>query len=112
MGLQESLAVYNRLLAKKDFFGNPVYQVDEDCCPMLYTASSGGYRYPVEGEPGFGGNEPLKGPGGGDYDHIADASRYAKYNCLQLIRAELEKLKQPVGALARKPAQNPNKRYW
>lgn len=70
MGLQESLAVYNRLLKKKDRFGRLIYRIDKTTCPMLYTASLGGYRYPSAGEPGFGGDEPLKGPQGGDYDHI------------------------------------------
>jgi hypothetical protein len=70
MGLQESIAVYNRLLTKKDRFDKDIYRIDKGTCPMLYIASGGGYRYPVEGEPGFGGDEPLKGPAGGDYDHI------------------------------------------
>lgn len=111
MGLQESLAVYNRLLEKTDQHGNPVYRIDSDCCPMLYVASSGGYRYPVEGEPGFGGDEPLKGPAGGNYDHIADASRYAKFNCLRMIREEL-RLNPAIGALARKVTDNRRKRYY
>jgi hypothetical protein len=112
MGLQESLAVYNRLLEKNDRFGRPIYRIDEDCCPMLTTALSGGYRYPVEGEVGWGSDEPLKGPKGGNYDHIADASRYPKYNCLRLIRAELEKAKKNVGALAVKTTPNRKFRWW
>ena len=59
-GLQESIAVVNRLMENRDMFGHPVYRIDKDTCPMLYTANMGGYRYPVEGEPGFGGDEPLK----------------------------------------------------
>lgn len=112
MGLQESLAVYNRLLKKKDRFGQLVYRVDKATCPMLYIASSGGYRYPVEGEPGFGGNEPLKGPDGGDYDHIADASRYAKFNCLRILRAEMEAANKAVGPLGHTPQENRRKRYY
>lgn len=112
MGLQQSLAVYNRLLEKRNRFGNLVYRIDKDCCPMLYVASRGGYRYPEEGEPGFGGNEPLKGPKGGDFDHIADASRYSKFNCLHLIRSELEAAKASVGALSRRVTPNPKKRYY
>lgn len=112
MGLQESLAVYNRLLAKKDRFNQPIYRIDKETCPMLYTASIGGYRYPVEGEPGFGGNEPLKGPAGGDYDHVADASRYGKFNLLRLIREEVERSKSAVGALQRKATPNRKFRHY
>lgn len=106
MGLSESIAVYNRLLSKNDRFGRPIYQIDKECCPRLYTASMGGYRYPVEGEPGFGGNEPLKGTVGGNYDHVADASRYGKYNLLRIIRTEVEQKKSPVGAMAVKNTLN------
>ena len=115
MGLQESLAVYNRLLEKKDRFGNPIYRIDKEVkngCPMLYTASIGGYRYPVAGEPGFGGDEPLKGPAGGDFDHVADASRYAKYNLLKAIRMEVEQSKHIVGAFDQKVTENRKKRWY
>ena len=112
MGLQESLAVYNRLLEKNDRFGRPVYRIDAKNCEKLYTASLGGYRYPVEGEPGFGGDEPLKGPKGGDFDHVADASRYGKYNNLHLLRAEVEQAKKVVGAFAQKETPNRSKRYY
>lgn len=112
MGLQASLAVYNRLLQKKDRFGRLVYRIDKKTCPMLYTASIGGYRYPVAGEPGFGGDEPLKGPTSGDFDHPADASRYGKYNCLRLIRTEVESAKKSVGAWDRKETPNRVKRYY
>jgi hypothetical protein len=106
IGLQESLAVYNRILEKTDRFGKLIYNIDKKCCPMLWTASSGGYRYPVQGEPGFGGDEPLKGPRGGNYDHLADASRYGKYNCMRLTRVEVEKMKNPVGHWGRKETPN------
>lgn len=112
MGLQESLAVYNRLLENKNKFGDLVYRVDKESCPMLYVASRGGYRYPEEGEPGFGGNEPLKGYAGGDYDHIADASRYAKYNCLRLVRQQIAQAKAAIGKLARSQSPNRPKRYY
>jgi hypothetical protein len=112
MGLQQSLAIYNRLLQKRNQWEQPVYQIDKECCPMLYVASYGGYRYPIEGEAGFGGDAPLKGLAGGNYDHIADASRYAKYNCLQLLRAEVEKAADPVGVWAHRPAKNPKRRWW
>jgi phage terminase large subunit len=112
MGLQESLAIYNRLLEKRDKFGNPVYRIDKATCPMLFNASIGGYRYPVQGEPGFGGDEPLKGPRGGDYDHIADASRYGKYNCLRLLRKEVEAMNKARGVFGHRPVQNRKKRYY
>lgn len=112
MGLQESLAVYNRILQKTDRFGKPIYRIDKKNCSKLYTASLGGYRYPVAGEPGFGGDEPLKGPRGGNYDHIADASRYGKYNCMRLIRAEYEKTKSPIGVWGMKTMPNRKRRDY
>jgi hypothetical protein len=112
IGLQESLAVYNRLLEKNDRFGRPIYRIDSENCKMLYTASLGGYRYPVEGEPGFGGDEPLKGPKGGDFDHVADASRYGKFNNLHLLRAEVEQAKKVVGAFDQKVTPNRDKRWY
>lgn len=112
MGLQESLAVYNRLLENRNQSNELVYRIDKDSCPMLYVASRGGYRYPEEGEPGFGGNEPLKGYAGGDYDHIADASRYAKYNALRLVRQQVAQAKASIGKLAAKTAPNRPKRYY
>ena len=66
----------------------------------------------MEGEPGFGGDEPLKGPVGGDFDHVADASRYAKYNNLRLLRAEVEQAKKPVGAFNVKEIPNRPKRWY
>lgn len=112
MGLQQSLAIYNRLLEKKDKFDKFVYRIDRNACPRLYTASIGGYRYPQEGEPGFGSNEPLKGPDGGDFDHLADASRYAKNNCLRLIKSEVEKAESTVGKLAIRVTPNRKRRYY
>lgn len=109
--LQLTLAVYNRLLEKKDSMGRLVYRIDRKCCPMLYLASLGGYRYPNPGEVGFGKDEPGKGEQFGNFDHVADASRYAKINCLRLSKMELERMKKPVGALARELCPNPPKRY-
>jgi PBSX family phage terminase large subunit len=112
MGLQESITIYNRLLERKDRFGRHVYKIDKTTCPMLYTASIGGYRYPEEGEPGFGGNEPLKGISGQNYDHISDAARYSKVGCLKIIKAEAEAAMRRVGPLAEKTPVNRNKRYY
>lgn len=97
-GLQESLALYNRLLEARDTKNRLIYRIDIKGCPMLYAASMGGYRYPGQGEPGFGGDEPLKGPKGGNYDHIADASRYSKLNVLRLLKVNDED-KAPTGLL-------------
>lgn len=110
-GLDGSIALYNRLLELQDPNGHFVYRIDAKNCPMLYAASSGGYRWPAVGEPGYDSGEPLKGPEGGNYDHIADASRYAKYNSLRLIRASLETPKAPVGPLARNTPVNRPRRW-
>lgn len=109
--LQLTLAVYNRLLEHKDSRGNLAYRICRNGCPMLYLASLGGYRYPREEEVGFGKDEPGKGPPFDNYDHIADASRYAKINCLRLAKAELEKLQRPVGRLAKELSPNPTRRW-
>lgn len=106
-----TLSIYNRLLEKKDASGKYVYRICKKSCPSLYLASLGGYRYPEKGEVGFGKDEPGKGPQFGNFDHIADASRYAKVNCLRLARSELEKMQRPVGILAK--ASTPNRaRRW
>lgn len=110
--LQTGVAVYNRLLQNRDPEGRYVYRIDRKGCPMLYTASIGGYRFPVKGEPGFGSGKPLKGEAGGNYDHVADAARYAKVNCLRLIRGELEAIKAPVGRLQLKRKYNKPRKWW
>lgn len=112
IGLQESIAIYNRLLERKDRNGEWVYKIDEETCPMLYTASIGGYRYPMEGEPGFGSNEPLKGEAGQNYDHLADASRYAKMGALRIIKTEHENSNPLGGKLAVKKSVNRPRRWY
>lgn len=113
MGFQDSITIYNRLLEKKAKDGQHVYRIDRKCCPRLYVATIGGYRYPIAGEPGYGGDEPMKGPKGGNYDHLADAGRYAKINCLKQIAEEgSEKNKPPVGAMAAKTKVNRPRRYY
>ncbi len=111
MPFQDSITVYNRLLEKRDKFGRPCYLIDEKTCPMLYTASCGGYRWPVEGEPGFQSGYPLKGEAGGNYDHVADAARYAKINCLKNVVKDMQEAKESVGKLAVKQSYN-RKRRW
>jgi hypothetical protein len=113
LGFQDQLTVYNRLLEKTDSGGRLVYRIDRAACPRLYVASLGGYRYPVEGEPGFGSGTPLKGAAGGDYDHIADASRYAKVNCLKAIKVEaLTQMNPTVGKLATRRKYNRKRRDY
>jgi hypothetical protein len=109
--LQLTLSVYNRLLEKKDKQGRLCYRICRKGCNMLYLASLGGYRYPSLGELGFGRDEPGKGPTFDNYDHIADASRYAKINCLRLAKVELEKMQRPVGRLTKEITPNPLKRW-
>lgn len=109
--LQLTLAAYNRLLEKRDRFGRLVYQIDKAGCPMLYLASLGGYRYPNSDETGFLSNEPGKGPDFDNYDHIADASRYAKINFLRLLKVEMEKLQKPIGAFGRNSKPNRPRRW-
>lgn len=110
--LKDTIAVYNRLLERKDQFNQNVYRLDRKNCPKLYVATLGGYRYPREGEPGFGKDEPLKGPRGGNYDHIVDAARYAKINCLRLAKMDQEAKAANVGQLARKWNINPKRRIY
>lgn len=112
MGLAESIALYNRLLQKRDRHGNYIYRLDKFSCPRLHTASSGGYRYPNPGEPGHGSDEPLKGEAGQNYDHIADASRYAKINCMRLLREAGEDPKDAVGRLVRPVKVNRKRVGW
>jgi len=121
-GLHETIAIVNRLLEKKNGpskqlpngstieTGAPVYQIDKKHCPILFRGFCGAYRYPNEKEPGFGDNLPLKGTLCGNVDHIQDASRYAKINCLRLLKAEIEKAKAPTHKANRPRNPNPDKR--
>ncbi len=109
--LQLTLAAYNRLLEGKDRHGRLIYRICRTGCPMLYLASLGGYRYPNEGETGYGSGEPGKGPDFGNFDHVSDASRYGKINFLHLMKVYMETLQKPVGVLAKKSCPNPPRRY-
>lgn len=91
LGVNSSLTAYNRFLEMRDNKGEPCYRIDEAGCPMLFAASSGGYRYPAEGEPGHGGDLPGKGPFFGNFDHVADASRYAKAGVLRIMKVDVDK---------------------
>lgn len=90
-GLQESLTAYNRFLEMRDAKGDPCYRIDSAGCPKLHAGSAGGYRYPSEGEPGFGGDTPGKGPFFGNFDHLADASRYQKLGVLRIMKVGMDK---------------------
>jgi len=43
-------------------------------------------------EAGYTSGEPIKGPKCNGADHIADASRYPKINCLRLAQQEFDKI--------------------
>lgn len=113
LGLQESIALYNRFLEKKDKHGNFCYRIDKEACPRLHRASAGGYRYPSDpSEAGYASGEPLKGYKGGNFDHLVDASRYSKLGVLRLLRAAEESKEKTVGLLGRSLKINPKKRYY
>lgn len=111
IGLQQSIAAYNRFLELRDAKGDPCYRIDEQGCPKLFAASAGGYRYPTEGEPGFGSDQPGKGPAFGNFDHLADASRYAKAGVLRLMKVEVDK-RPNVGRLARRRKLNKPRKWY
>lgn len=94
--LQVTLAICNGLMQARDKNGNVCYKVDKKHCPIMYRALAGEYRYPKVGDPGYRSGEPLKGELCGNVDHIHDAGRYAKINCLKLMRSEYEETKKPI----------------
>jgi len=111
--LDTTIAIVNRLLKTKDPQGRYTYKIDKKNCPRLYTAMLGEYRYPFAGEPGFSTGEPIKGPKANGADHIVDAGRYPKINCLQLAQKMMdEALKPKTGPLANRCKKlNRPKRY-
>ena len=90
--LDTTISIYNRLLEQRDPAGRFVYRLDKKWCPHLYAASLGEYRWPLHGEAGYTSGEPIKGPKCNGADHIADASRYPKINCLRLAQQEFDKI--------------------
>lgn len=116
-GLVETIAIVNRLFEKKNGprtvtasgfpieTGSPVYRIDKKNCPILYRGLCGAYRYPNEQEPGYGTGIPIKGLLCGNVDHLQDAARYPKINCLRLLKAEMEETK---AAIDRPKTRNPN----
>jgi hypothetical protein len=112
-GLASTLAVCNRFLEITDKARRPVYRIVKAQCPTLYAGLCGKYRYPEKGEPGYGDGNPIKGPLAEDVDHVMDAWRYAKINCLKLAGEPVERQPPPVGVLA--PGvrfRNPRKRGY
>lgn len=111
-GVSKGVAIINRFLAKRDATGRPCFLIDGHACPILKAALSGGYRYPQEGEPGFGGDEPLKGTSHQpfDYSHAADGMRYPLLNILKLMRGEVEQTNAPTFAKKRKNL-NPTRKF-
>jgi hypothetical protein len=105
-GLQETLAVVNRLMEKRDPQGRWCYRIDVTSCPRLARAYRGGYRYPAVGESGYGNDAPMKGAACDNLDHLADAARYGKINCLRLLQDEMAGAKPPLFA-AKKKSVNP-----
>jgi len=108
--LQVTLAIVNRLMQRRDKKGQTVYKVDKKHCPIMYRALAGEYRYPKVGDPGYGSGAPLKGEICGNVDHIHDAGRYAKINCLRLVREDYVQTKTP-NYMATRKNPNPTKRY-
>lgn len=105
-GLQETIAIVNRFLAKRDKKGHPCFKIDTKGAPLLTQALEGGYRYPVVGEPGYGKDEPLKGDLCENLDHPADSFRYLCVNVLRLQNTGTAKHPFPnIPTLKRK---NPN----
>lgn len=88
--LHTTIAIGNRLMELKDPKGRHQYRIDKKGCPRLHRAQAGEYRYPFKGEPGYTSGEPIKGPRANGADHIADAARYARINCLQLAQRMME----------------------
>jgi hypothetical protein len=92
--LHTTIAIGNRLMEIKDPLGRNVYRLDRINCPRLHRAQAGEYRYPFRGEPGYSSGEPIKGPRAGGADHIADAARYGRINCLQLAHRMMDEMQK------------------
>lgn len=110
-GLMETIGIVNRLMAKRDSQGRPVYRLDASGCPRLARGLHGGYRWPPADERGGNENVPLKGEKCENLDHVQDAARYAKINALKLLKLEIEKKAPPTPWNMSKPKPaNPRRR--
>lgn len=111
--LDTTITIVNRLMQSKDPNGRFVYRIDKKNCPRLYTAHCGEYRYPKPGEAGYSTGDPIKGPVANGADHLEDASRYPKINCLRLAKRIMEELKPKTGVLAQRHVKiNPKRKDW
>jgi len=111
-GLQETIAIVNRLMSKKDKKGRPVFRLDRKGCPRLTRALHGGYRWPDASQKGGNENVPLKGLACENLDHVADALRYPMANALRLTKEEIAAEKKPPAfAASRTKSLNPSRRF-
>jgi hypothetical protein len=97
LGLQPSIAIGNRIMqqhhmvetidfstGEKSYRAVWHFQIDKKKCPTLAAGLRGRYRYPVEGEPDFGKDVPMKGSGCNHVDHVCDGARYGWCNVLAI----------------------------
>jgi Terminase large subunit, T4likevirus-type, N-terminal len=98
--LDTTISIVNRLMQSRDPNGRVQYRVDRKNCPRLFLAHSGEYRWPKPGEAGFNTGLPIKGPQANGADHLEDASRYPKINCLRLAKKVIEEQKPKTGVLS------------
>lgn len=111
--LDTTISIVNRLMQARDPNKRFVYRIDKKNCPRLYVAHLGEYRYPKPGEAGYLGGLPIKGPQANGADHVEDASRYPKINCLRLAKRLMEELKPKTGVLAQRAVKiNPKKKDY
>ena len=89
-GLQETIAIVNRLMDTRDPAGRPTFRVDAKLCPQLARGFRGGYRWPQGTERGEQ-NLPLKGIACDHLDHTQDAFRYSVINTLRLTKTNAER---------------------
>lgn len=111
-GIATTIAICNRLLNTTDpDTSKHVFRIDTEYCPVLHNALLGQYRYPKEGEPGYGTDtaQPLKGDVVDNCDHVVDSWRYGIINCMRLANEPNEKQLPPIGDLKRKSSLNPSK---
>lgn len=108
--LHTTIAIGNRLMETKDPMGRYIYRIDKKNCPRLHRAQVGEYRYPFRGEPGFSAGEPIKGPRANGADHIADAARYGRINCLKLAQQIMDEATRNVTGPIRNRVKSLNKK--
>jgi len=89
-GLQETIAIVNRLMDARDPAGVPTFRVDSKSCPRLARGFRGGYRWP-EGTDKTEQNLPLKGIACDHLDHVQDGFRYSVINTLRLTKTNAER---------------------